>query len=50
MSIEHKVQELITRYEQELAEHEAGTLMSTGEMVHGTIWCKRILADLKTLL
>lgn len=43
------LQALIQKYEQELAAHKSGKMMSLAESVYGKIWCERILEDLRTL-
>ncbi len=41
--------ELIFHYEGQVADHEAGTLMSMAEMVHGEYWCTKFLEELRGL-
>ena len=41
--------ELIKHYEGQVADHEDGTMMSTGEMVHGRYWSMKILGELRAL-
>ena len=42
-----KIERLIEKYESELVYYKDGGLCSTGEMVHGKVWCEKILRDLK---
>lgn len=46
---EVKLSELIKKYEGELRAHKSGVMMSMNEMIHGEIWCVKILKDLREL-
>ncbi len=44
-----RVKALIEKYEEELAAHKSGEMMSMAEAVHGEKWCEIILKDLRKL-
>jgi hypothetical protein len=47
--LKSKLAELIDDYEKEKDAHASGIMMSMAESIHGELWCKRILKDLRAL-